>query len=303
MRFVLPLLIIFLGYKSVPRYFQLRFNPPVEKENSIKVMSFNVRVFDLYMWSKDKSTRNQIFDFLKEEQPDVLCLQEFYQSDTTRSNYEFKTLDTLVQFLKAKNYHTYYTTTLRRTDHWGLVTFSRFPILNKGLVPFEKSAGNACIFTDIQVGPKIYRVYNAHLASIKLNKHDYKAMQKINQNDYSNDFDDEKLLFSKLKAGFIRRATQADSINSSIQNSPYPVIVCGDFNDTPASYAYQTIRGELIDGFIESGSGSGQTYIGEFPSFRIDYILHDDILKSENFTTHSEKLSDHHPISVLLHPR
>jgi endonuclease/exonuclease/phosphatase family metal-dependent hydrolase len=302
-RFILPLLILIIGYESVPRYFQLRVNQNVEQENAIKVMSFNVRVFDLYMWSKDKSTRNQIFEFLNEEQPDVLCLQEFYQADSIRNGYEFKTLDTLVKFLNAKNYHTHYTTTLRKTDHWGLVTFSRYPILNKGVVPFKESAGNSCIYTDLKVGPKIYRIYNAHLASIKLNKHDYKAMKKINQNDYSNDFGDERLLVNKLKAGFIRRADQADSIRASIESSPYPVILCGDFNDTPSSYAYQTLKGELIDGFVESGSGFGQTYIGEFPSFRIDYIFHDDILESENFTTHSERLSDHHPISVYLHPR
>jgi len=302
-KFILPLFILILGYKAAPKYIQMRFNPPVEKKNAIKVMSFNVRVFDLYEWSKDKSTRNQIFDFLNEEQPDVLCLQEFYQSDTNKNQYEFKTLDTLVKFLEAKNYHSHYTTTLRRTDHWGMVTFSRYPILNKGVVDFEESAGNACIFSDVQVGSKIYRVFNAHLASIKLNKQDYKAMHKINQNEYSYDLDDEKMLVNKLKAGFIRRSFQADSIRANIENSPYPVIVCGDFNDTPASYAYQTIRGKLIDGFVESGSGFGQTYIGEFPSFRIDYIFHNDILESENFTTHKERLSDHHPISVLLHPR
>jgi len=300
-RFIFPLLIVILGYKSIPRYFQMRFNPPKEKANTIKVMSFNVRVFDLYMWSEDKSTRNQIFDFLNEEQPDILCLQEFYQADSIKNNYEFNTLDTLVKFLEAKNYHTYYTTTLRRTDHWGLVTFSKFPIIEKGVVPFERSAGNACIFTDVKVGSKIFRVFNAHLASIKLDKHDYKAMKKINQNDYSQDFGDEKLLFGKLKAGFIRRAEQADSIRSSVENSPFPVLVCGDFNDTPSSYAYERIKGNLLDAFVESGSGFGQTYIGEFPSFRIDYILHDKNLRSVNYTTHSARLSDHHPISTYLH--
>ena len=102
-----------------------------EKENDIKVMSFNVRVFDLYMWTKEKTTRNKIFDFLKEENPDILCLQEFYHADVQHPKYEFKTLDTLVQFLSAKNYHVYYTTTARENDHWGLVTFSKFPIKQK----------------------------------------------------------------------------------------------------------------------------------------------------------------------------
>lgn len=299
-RFILPLIVLILGYKSVPLYFQLRFNAPAENEKSLKVMSFNVRVFDLYMWSEKKTIRNQIFDFLDQEQPDVLCLQEFYQSDEENPKYEFKTLDTLTQFLQAKNYHVYYTRNLRKTNHWGLITFSKYPIVGRGLVPFFEKGDNACIYTDIKVGSKIYRTFNAHLASIKLSKHDYKAMQKINQNDYSQDFGDEKMLVEKLKIGFIRRSLQADSMRKHIDASPYPVIVCGDFNDTPSSYAYSTIRGNLMDAFKESGSGLGQTYIGEFPSFRIDYILYDDSFRSDNFKTHRVKLSDHHPISVLL---
>lgn len=301
-RFFLPLIILSLGYKSAPRYFQMHFSTSTDSLEGIKVMSFNVRVFDLYMWSKDKATRNKIFEFLDEEQPDILCLQEFYYTDIQNPKYEFKTLDTLVQFLEAKNYHLYTTNTVKDKNHWGLITFSKYPILNKGLVPFQIKDDNACIYSDIQIGEKIYRVFNTHLASIKLDKHDYKAMQKINDNTYSQDFGDEMLLVNKIKGGFIRRALQADSIHKSIQDSPYPVILCGDFNDTPASYAYETIRGELLDGFIESGSGFGQTYIGEFPSFRIDYILYDNELQANQFTTHAEKLSDHHPISALLYP-
>lgn len=299
-RFLFPLIFLSLGYKIIPRYIQLNFDTETEIVEGLKVMSFNVRVFDLYMWSEDKATRNKIFSFLEEEQPDILCLQEFYNRDMPDPKYEFKTLDTLIQFLNAKNYHFHYTTTKRKTDHWGLITFSKFPIVKKGLVPFQIQDDNACIYSDIKVGGETYRVFNAHLASIKLSKHDYKAMQKINQNDYSQDFGDEKMMVNKIRGGFIRRSYQADSIRKSIDNSPHPVILCGDFNDTPASYAYETIRGDLSDAFMESGSGLGQTYIGEFPSFRIDYIFYNDSLKARNYKTYSVKLSDHHPISAQI---
>ena len=298
--FLLSLLILILGYKSIPNFIQLRINTSEFKESQLKVLSFNVRVFDLYMWSKDKSTRNKIFDFLAKEDPDILCLQEFYHTDVQDPTYEFKTLDTLIQFLSAKNYHVYYTTNLRDQDHWGLITFSKYPILNKGIVPFALNDDNSCIYTDIQKNNKIIRVYNTHLASIKLNRHDYKAMQEINKNEYSEDFDKEMMMLSKIRYGFVRRASQADSIQKSIKESPYPVILCGDFNDTPASYAYKTIKGSLKDAFVESGAGLGRTYIGEFPSFRIDYIFHDNSILPSNFQTHSEELSDHHPISVYF---
>lgn len=297
--FLLSLLMIILGYKSIPSFVQLRFQQESIKEKDLKVLSFNVRVFDLYMWSKDKTTRNQIFDFLDQENADIICLQEFYHSDK-QDKYQFKTLDTLVQFLKAKNFHVHYTTTLRETDHWGVVTFSKYPIVNKGIVPFQYQDDNACIYTDINKDDQTIRIYNAHLASIKLDKHDYKAMQKVNENNYSKDFDQELMMLSKIRYGFERRSSQADSIKKSIQNSPYPSILLGDFNDTPSSYAYRTIKGEFKDAFIESGSGLGRTYIGEFPSFRIDYILHDQKFISKEYRTHTVKLSDHHPISCYI---
>ena len=103
--FLVSLVVLALGYKSIPKYLQVNFGAEELTEKSFKVMSFNVRVFDLYMWTKEKNTRNQIFDFLKNEDPDILCLQEFYHKDIQHKHYEFKTLDTLIQLLSAKNYH------------------------------------------------------------------------------------------------------------------------------------------------------------------------------------------------------
>ena len=295
----LPLIVISLGYKTIPAFVQLHFDESNEQEDHIKVMSFNVRVFDLYMWTKEKTTRNQIFQFLDREDPDILCLQEFYHSDK-QDVYEFKTLDTLKQFLSAKNYHFHATSTLRKTDHWGVITFSKYPIKAKGLVPFASRGDNVCTYTDIVKDDRIIRVYNAHLASIKLDKHDYKAIKAVNENQYSDDFGKELLVLSKVKAGFIHRSQQADSIRKHLDQSPFPSILMGDFNDTPASYAYHKIKGKMQDAYRQAGSGLGLTYIGDFPSFRIDYILHDSTFKAIDYHTHPEELSDHHPISASL---
>ncbi len=297
-KFLFPLIIILLGYKSLPNYFQLNLSNPEKIESEFKVLSFNVRIFDLYMWTKDKTTRKNIFEFLKKEDADIICLQEFYHSDTIVNNYEFNTLDSLIRILNTSNYHVEYTTNLRGTDHWGIITLSKYPIVGKGVVHFQYKSDNACIYTDIKRNKKTVRVYNTHLASIRLEKHDYKAIQGIYDNKPSQNFDKELMLIEKIRYGFEGRSSQADSILKSISESPFPVILCGDFNDTPSSYAYRTIRGNLQDAFVQSGSGLGRTYIGKFPSFRIDYILFSDELQSLKFITHPEELSDHHPISA-----
>ncbi len=107
-------------------------------------------------------------------------------------------------------------------------------------------------------------------------------------------------LLEEVKNGFVKRSVQTDLIQNSISTPPFPVLVCGDFNDSPTSYTYNTIKGDLQDTYMNSGSGSGRTYIGEFPSFRIDYIFADSTLESSNYRTHPEELSNHHPISVNL---
>ena len=87
-------------------------------------------------------------------------------------------------------------------------------------------------------------------------------------------------ILRKLKSAFVKRAKQVDALHEYISKSPYPVILCGDFNDTPTSYTYHTVRGGLRDAFVDSGTGMSGTYAGKLPSFRIDYILYDKKFKS-----------------------
>jgi endonuclease/exonuclease/phosphatase family metal-dependent hydrolase len=91
-----------------------------------------------------------------------------------------------------------------------------------------------------------------------------------------------------------------DILSAHIRQSPYPTIVCGDFNDTPVSYTYHKMRGKLVDAFIESGSGIGNTYLGNFPSFRIDYIFHSKSFRSCCFRTDRINMSDHYPVMCTL---
>ena len=96
------------------------------------------------------------------------------------------------------------------------------------------------------------------------------------------------------------RAEQAQMIANYIQDSPHPVIAMGDFNDTPQSYAYRKIRKGINDAFRNAGRGFGNTYAGELPSFRIDYILYSDELVATKYVRTKLRFSDHFPIKASL---
>ncbi|MFT5904240.1 MAG: endonuclease/exonuclease/phosphatase family metal-dependent hydrolase, partial [Flammeovirgaceae bacterium] len=116
---------------------------------------------------------------------------------------------------------------------------------------------------------------------------------------------DEALgIVERLAGAFTRRAKQVEQVKAHSIESPFPVVICGDFNDTPVSYSYATISDGLVDTFRESGGmGIGSTYLGAFPSFRIDYIFHSEDLESAEYTRYEEGISDHNAISSLVWTR
>lgn len=262
-------------------------------------MSYNVRVFDLYNWSNNGETKNKMFDMMRKEKPDIMCLQEFFHFADKRY---FNTLDTLLELQSARQVHVEYTTT-PNISHFGIATFSKHKIVDGGRIEFHEKGptpNNICIYTDIQIGNDTIRVYNMHLASIHFKKNDYKMVEQLGDIETEKQIAGAKSMFTRLHLAFKKRAKQAELIAKQIALSPYPVILCGDFNDTPFSYSYNTISSNLIDAFQESGNGIGATYNGSFPAFRIDYIMHSRDLISTNYQTIPEKLSDHYPITCRI---
>lgn len=264
-----------------------------------KIMSFNVRLFDLYNWEGNKETRNQIFKLIKEEDPDIICFQEFFYQDMPGG---FATRDTMITFLKAKHVYEGYTHKLRMKQFFGLATFTASPVLNGGMITFPNDINNNVIYTDLKLGNDTIRVYNAHLASIRFQKADYEVWGDTEQPKAKGGKDIEQKILSRLKRAYQNRVLQTRILKEHMDHSPYPVILCGDFNDTPVSYTYAQLSSGLKDAFCVSGSGIGSTYSGKLPGLRIDYIFHDERIHSWNFTTRSEKLSDHFPIVTRFQP-
>jgi endonuclease/exonuclease/phosphatase family metal-dependent hydrolase len=288
---------ILLSSLTIRNYIQFSFKGKSDNSN-IKVTSYNSMLFDLYNWSKNARSRRNILSSLQEINPDIMCLQEFYNSDEKD---DFHNIDTILSSFPTKYYHVEYTATRRTLDHWGIVTFSKYPIINKGKIVFNTRSNNVCIYSDLVINKDTVRVYNMHLQSISFSKSDIKFMNELqNEEDAKDEIENSKSILRRLKRAFVKRAEQAEKVASEIKTCPYKVILCGDFNDTPASYAYRLLSDNLKDSFLEKGRGFGRTYAGKFPQFRIDYILHGKDIKCTKFDRSDETFTDHFPITAYL---
>lgn len=294
---LIPLIGIALGYNTLSDFFQINLQRQNDK-GAIKVMNYNVRLFDLYNWSHNKQTRNKIFDLLKSADADIYCFQEFFYVDNKG---QFETRDTMVSFLRAKNYREAYTHKIRGGQYFGVATFTAFPIVNSGVINFSNDINNVCLYTDLLIKGDTVRVYNLHIASIRFSYDDYKFVKDADLSTGEKELEKgARTLYRRLADAFKKRSKQSDIILAHIAESPYPVMVCGDFNDSPVSYCYRLFSAQLTDSFKEAGNGIGNTYSGPMPSYRIDYIFHDNSFKAVDYRVLKQKYSDHLPIIVKL---
>ncbi|MEY3397986.1 MAG: hypothetical protein RL220_580 [Bacteroidota bacterium] len=283
---------LLIGMNHLSAMLQWNFRDyPEEGENTLKVMSYNVRLLGLYS-DKGTGTRDSIFALIRQESPDVVCFQEFYHGDQKP---KFSTRDYIVKNLPLRHYHERYTHSTSGREFFGVAMFSRYPIIRKGYIPFEGDVNNFCIYADIVKEGDTIRVFDGHLASIRFQKEDYAFFDQVEESQTVEK--DMKRVFGRLRKGYLRRMEQAEKVAAEVSKSPYPVILCGDFNDTPFSYCYNVMTSDLDDAFCEKGSGVGNTYNGSLPGFlRIDYILKSESIRTLDFKTFPHAYSDHHPV-------
>lgn len=274
------------------------FKPSKEElaEPKIKIVSYNVRSFNFFEWNKNKAAREQIMDFIYSEKPDIICFQEYFIELEGKKK---KKLFNPEVILKKWPYH-YASLKPAPNGKFGIAVFSRYPIINKGDFKFKES-DNLTIFVDLKINKDTIRLYNNHLQSYRFDKNDYALVDSFNvAGGHSKQVSGVMRIGSRLKRAFIQRSMQTDTVASHAAKSPYPIIICGDFNDTPNSYTYQQMKGNCKDAFIEAGWGISNTYAGNFPSFRIDYILHSASYKAISYHSPRVTYSDHYPVTSVL---
>lgn len=289
---------ILLCWGAVNTYFPLHSRTKEIPENSIKMLTYNVMGFHDSKPHK-KNNPNQVLRFIIENDADIVCVQEYRAYE----NMDLLSPDDLRKALNKYPYSYFYQieTESYSLGVYGMAIYSKFPILSTRKIEFD-SEFNGAFLSEINVNGKKVSLINCHLETNKLSDEERKQYSDFVKNPDSKKIDAiAKSSVKKLKPAFKTRALQAEKVAKIIQSQKNPyIIVCGDFNDTPISYARHTIKGDLKDSWAETGFGPGITYNQNRFYFRIDYILHSDNIKAFNCSVGKLKDSDHYPVWTWL---
>lgn len=293
---LISLLPLLLGFKSIGMFFAFntteKFNYQKDKE-ILRVVQWNVARFIEWYRNNNKGsqTRLKMMDQIKEQNADVLCLQEFFTSTDP------KYYDNLNHVMKELGYPYYYYASMNDgyLQWFGNAIFSRFPIVDSSKVYFPHSKHPETLLqADIAFGKDTVRVYTTHLQSLDFKKQDFENIEEV-KDEQKDIIENTKGIFGKVRRAMMVRKEQVDIINEMLSNDPYPSIFTGDFNDVPNSYAYTTIKGDRYrDVFLERGFGIGRTFNAISPTLRIDYMFVSKNFEIRQFNRIAKNLSDHY---------
>jgi len=251
---------------------------------SIKIATYNVCNFQGYGKKPREEAMKEIDRLLRQEDVEIVCMQEFYCIDTGK----------IAQFFPSYPYR-YFSSKKGQKSYRGNLIFSRYPIERSGALTFEGSHRN-CIYADFTVQGRAFRVYTTHLESNNISLNAIADRMRRYQ-----EVPDEFLqVHRRIREAFRIRAQQVESISEHLKTVAQPFILCGDFNDTPVSYTYNRLQEGLTDSFRHVGNGFGATFRYLWPSLRIDYVLYNQHFTAITHTTVPAPYSDHYPVITEL---
>jgi endonuclease/exonuclease/phosphatase family metal-dependent hydrolase len=244
-----------------------------------KIATYNVALFGR------ETTGFMAMDILsemKKQKVDIVCFQEYSDQSGDKKNSD-----------AYKEYFPY----MAMGEH-DMVIYSRYPITKSKNMNFEMT-NNSAMWAEIKINENIYRVYNAHLETTGLNRTMYKAAKMQNQGIDGESNALMSAIYGNYTLGMMARAGQANMLAMDMRECEAPIIVCGDFNDVPYSYVYNTMLGDKVDGFKECGSGFMYTFRGN-KKVRIDYIFHDKGMNGLSYYKKELSYSDHYPVFMRI---
>ena len=277
----LPVVALACCIPYIGTMYQLPLGGDDVKKNGLKIATYNVAMF-----GRETSgfMAQDILAEMRSQNVDILCVQEYNEKSGEKNNTEV--------------YRDYFPYSVKgRSD---MIIFSRYPITGHKTLLFEDT-NNSAMWADIDVKGLEFRVFNVHLETTGINRTLRKAGKMMAMQDY--DVSTNKLLdviYGNYMMGMYFRAGQAISIANEKRNSPNPVILCGDFNDIPYSFVYNTMLGDMVDGFKECGKGWMHTYRDGKKMVRIDYIFHDQSIEGLSYYRSGLTYSDHYPVYMKI---
>ncbi len=273
-------IVLLIGITFINKFYKFSAPDYKEADGDFRVMSYNVRLFNKFEWSDKQTVPIEISDFVKDKNPSILCIQEF----SNAADFDYSGFPHRFIFSNGKKIKT------------GQAIFSKFKIVNTGNIEFPNSSNNA-IFADIIKGKDTIRIYNMHLQSIKISPDVHDISEDINEINKKK----SEMMFRRIGNAFRKQQLQAEIIMKHKKECKYPIIICGDMNNSAFSYVYRNIKGELNDCFVEAGKGFGKTYDFNYYPARIDYVFADDKFEVKMFRSYPEIVdSDHFPLMAVL---
>ena len=300
--FWVSLVVLLLGSQQIFAVFGFHASNDFEMEkapNTLRILQWNVAAWDEYnnRAKGEISYRPLMLDLVQIQNADVLCFQEFFEPRD--SIYYAKNIPEIIKL--GYPYH-YFVSSIEFDKEYetGVAIFSKYPIIDSAKFEYSKnSSAEHLIYADIKVDNKIFRILTTHLQSVRFEAEEYQSLSALKRSD-KDGLRDSRTIISKLKRGYTYRYSQAELVRQQVEASPYPVIVCGDFNDVPNSNTYFKVKGKLQDAFLKKGFFIGRTFRFISPTLRIDYILSDkkfSVLQSQVIHV---PYSDHYPVEADL---
>ena len=253
------ILMTIIGLFSVSSFYKIElrrsYGEPAAERGEIKIMTYNARSF---IDDNGAKRLDSVAQIIRSINPDIVCFQEMGFSALADSLMQVAKLSPMPHSLSRSNLSP--------------AIYSRYPIIKAQRIDTLKNL----VWADIALREDTIRVFNNHLHSTAIRKEDGAYLENRQYLEDENPQQEVMSMISRLTENNIVRASQVDTLVKMVAASPYPTIVCGDFNDTPVSYTIHKLTRDLTDVFREVGRGFSHTYRGFFDMLRIDYVMCSD---------------------------